>query len=67
MPSVCRRYPAAERNGVVSPMSSIRIHDLYVIPQSPELFMWVMLDSDVLVGFPASCKLLPLAQALVLL
>lgn len=66
--SFCRRHPAGRWNGAVSPASSTPAHDLYVI----HLFSWIVsvgyvLDYDLLFGFPASWKLLVLANTLVLL
>ena len=66
--SFCRRHPTGRWNGAVSPASSMPVHDLCVI----FLVSWMVsvgfvLDYDLSVGFPASWKLLALANTLVLL
>lgn len=66
--SFCRRYPTGRWNDAVSPTPSTLARDLYVIL----LVSWIVsvgraLDYDLLVGFPASWKLLAPANTLVLL
>lgn len=66
--SFCRRDPTGKWNGAVPPASSTPAHDLYVI----HLVSWIVsvgcvLDYDLLFGFPASWKLLALANTHVLL